>query len=66
MKTLFAPAFAVLASTAGTAWGCHVVGMPVTDVKLAAALAFLVSFIAAFGAVCLTGRSRRRRADPAT
>ena len=64
MKFLIPPLFAVVLSTAGTAWGCHAVGMPLPDVKLATALAFSVSGVAAFGAVLLAGRSRPLRRQP--
>jgi len=64
MKYLPPPSFAVLFSTAGTAFGCHIVGMPLPEVKLAAALAFAVSSTAAFGAVLLAGRTRQIRRNP--
>ena len=60
MKSLIAPAFAVLASTAGTAAGCHAFGMPPSEVKLAAALAFTLALLAAGSAVALASRPRRR------
>ena len=66
MKNLLAPAFAVLVSTIGTLWGCHTAGMPAADVALATALAFTVSFGAAFLAVLLASRPRGLPHDPSS
>ncbi len=64
MKHLLPPSIAVLFSTAGTAFGSNLVGMPLDEVKLATALAFAVSGAAAFGAVLLAGRRRSFRRNP--
>lgn len=64
MKSLLPPSVAVLFSTAGTAYGCHLVGMPLHDVKLATALAFAASFTAVFGVAFLAGRPARPRRNP--
>ncbi|HEX2861295.1 MAG TPA: hypothetical protein VHN79_06630 [Lacunisphaera sp.] len=61
MKHLLPPTFAVVFSTAGTAYGCHASGMPAGEVATATLLAGTVSFVAAFGAVLL---ARRRRTMP--
>lgn len=66
MKHLLPPLFAVLASTAGTAWGCHDAGMPTTDVITATAVAFTLSFGAAFVAMVLASRPRPLQRDPAS
>lgn len=66
MKHLLPPAFAVLASTAGTAWGCDAAGMPTTEVIIAGALAFTLSFGATFVAVLLANGPRRLQRDPAS
>lgn len=64
MKSLLPSFLSVLFSTVGTAYGCHAVGMPLHEVKLATALAFVVSFAAAFGAVWLAARSRQIHRNP--
>jgi hydrogenase/urease accessory protein HupE len=63
MKHLLPPAFTVLISTAGTAWGCHTAGMPDTEVIIASTLAFTLSFGAAFVAVLLASRPRQVQRD---
>jgi hypothetical protein len=65
MKHLLPPAFAVLVSTAGTVWGCHAAGMTTTEITIAGALAFTLSFGAAFVAVLLASRPRGLPRDPA-
>ncbi len=64
MKHLLLPAFAVVASTAGTAWGCRSAGMTLTEITLATALAFTLSFAAAFVAVLLAGGPRPLPRNP--
>lgn len=66
MKHLLLPAFVVLISTAGTAWGCHSEGMPTVDVIIAGVVAFTLSFGAAFVAVMLASRPRPLERDPAS
>lgn len=66
MKNLLPPAFAVVVSTTGTAWGCHTAGMTLPEVALATALAFTLSFGAAFVAVLLASRPRPLPRDPAS
>lgn len=66
MKHLLPPAFAILISTAGTAWGCHAAGMTLPEVALATSLAFTLSFGAAFVAVLLASRPRPLPRDPAS
>lgn len=66
MKPLLPPAFAVLVSTAGTVWGCHAAGMTPPEVALAGALAFTLSFAAAFVAVLLVSRPRGLPRDPSS
>ncbi|AOS46449.1 hypothetical protein Verru16b_03555 [Lacunisphaera limnophila] len=66
MKNLLPPVFAVVVSTAGTVWGCHAAGMPAPEVTLAGALAFTLSFGAAFVAVLLASRPRRLPRDLAS
>ena len=65
MKNLLPPAFAVFASTAGTVIGCHLVGMPPHDLKIAGLVAFGVSFLATLGAVLASQhRARPTRSIP--
>ena len=60
MKTLLAPATAVLLCTALTVWSCHAVGMSKDDLAIAACVTFVVSATAAFGATAVA-RSREKR-----
>ena len=60
MKSLLPPLFAVLLSTAGTAYGCHLCGMPPREVELATLLAAGTASLAA-GAAVLAARSCRLR-----
>jgi len=60
MKYLLPPAFAVLFSTAGTVYGCHVAGMPLRDVLMAGGLASGVSLAAASTAVALSAARSNR------
>jgi hypothetical protein len=66
MKNLLPPAFAVVVSTAGTVWGCHAAGMPTPDVLIAGAVAYSLSFGAAFVAVMLANRPRPLPRDQAS
>ena len=59
MKTLLPPLAAIILCTGLSVLGCHLNGMPPHDLKIAAAVAFGVSAIAALGATAWA-RSRHK------